>query len=141
MPEVRHHTASKGRISGLEFQDESPDDSVLNMSPTLGIGATSRSMVDTGSGLSQIPEISTPTSLPETKTGSAAEITPSLPPHYSSQTLWTASANESDEAETETAETETNDQVVDSEHHDPKEIDANTELTGHGNSLFPSEIK
>jgi hypothetical protein len=137
MPEVRHHTASKGRISGLEFQDESPDLSVVK----IGVGAASWAMIGTGSDLSQIPEISTPTSLPETKTGSAAEIASSLSPHYSSQTLWTASANEGYEAGTETAETETNDQVVDSEHHAAVEIDANTELTGHENSLFPSKTK
>jgi hypothetical protein len=128
MPEVRPHTTSNRRasgfVSGLEPEDESTNLSVSKMAP--GIGATSRSMVDTGSGLSQIPENSAPKSLPETKTGSAAEITPSLPPHYSSQTLWTTLAN---------------DQGVDSEHRHAEEIDANTELTGHENSLFPSKIK
>jgi hypothetical protein len=62
--------------------------------------------------------------------------------HYSSQTLGIALANEGDETGAETVETaETNDQVVESEDHDAEEIDANTELTGHGNSLSPSEIK
>jgi ribose transport system substrate-binding protein len=146
MPNISHHrTSSKARtnanISGLEPQDEGNDDSTLKMKQASGIGATSWAMVGTGSDLSQIPEDSgsdlnhipqdsAPTSLQETKTGSAAEITPSLTPHYSSQNLWMASAD-GDEAGTETAETETNDQVVDSEDHDAEEIDANTDLTGH----------
>jgi hypothetical protein len=143
MPEVRHHATSRRRssahISGLEPEDESSNFSVLKMAPAPGIGATSRAVVGTGCDLRQIPENSAQTSLPETKTGSAAEISPSLSPHYSSQTLWTTLADEGYEvgtetaetetAESETAETETNDQVVDSEHQDAEEIDANTELT------------
>jgi hypothetical protein len=142
MPNISHHrTSSKARtnanISGLEPQDEGNDDSTLKMKQASGIGATSWAMVGTGSDLSQIPEDSgsdlnyipqdsAPTSLQETKTGSAAEIYPIFSPHYSSQTLWTASANEGDEAETES-----NDQVIDSEDHDAAEIDSNTELIGH----------
>jgi hypothetical protein len=143
MPEVHHHTSSRrrssGRISGLiEPQDEGNDDSLLNMSPAPGVGAPSWAMAGTGSDLSPISETSAPTSLQETKTGSATEITPSLSPHYSSQTLWIASANEGDKSGYETAET---DQVVNSEDRDAEEIDSNTELTGHENILLPSEIK
>jgi hypothetical protein len=145
MPNISHQTSSKARtnanISGLEPQDDSHNFSDLKKTTASGIGATSWAMVGTGSDLSQIPEDSgsdlnhipqdsAPTSLQETKTGSAAEITPSLTPHYSSQNLWMASAD-GDEAGTETAETETNDQVVHSEDHDAEEIDAKTDLTGH----------